>query len=50
MKLSNFTKYGLERFVVDLYFMTDVYKLIINGHEKIKCEDFVYKVAMILAK
>lgn len=50
LKLSYFTKFGLERFLVDFYFFTDAYKLMLNRLEKIKAEDFLYKVSKILAK
>lgn len=50
LKLSYFTKFGLERFLVDFYFFTDAYRLMLNRLEKIKAEDFLYKVSKILAK
>jgi hypothetical protein len=50
LKLSCFTKFGLERFVIDMYFLSDAYKVIVGRCEKIKADDFLFKVSKILTK
>lgn len=50
LKLSYFTKFGLERFLIDFYFLSDVYKMLLNSSDKIKADEFLFKISRILAK
>ena len=47
--ISHFSKYGMEQFGLDLYFLTEGVKMI-TGYSKIDCEQMLVKMAEIEAK
>ena len=47
--ISHFSKYGIEQFGLDLYFLTEGIKMV-TGYGKIECEQMISKMAEIESK